>query len=75
MPRCIFQTSLFLSPDEICNFKFQDAESICDSGVEISLHKLSFTSESFTNKTSINLKKKASGYGQDNLLQGKIEVT
>uniref|UniRef100_A0A8C5SJ31 Nuclear factor kappa B subunit 1 n=1 Tax=Laticauda laticaudata TaxID=8630 RepID=A0A8C5SJ31_LATLA len=54
----------------------QDAESICDSGVEISLHKLSFTySESFTNKTSINLKKKASGYGQDNSLQGKIEVT
>uniref|UniRef100_A0A670YU69 Nuclear factor NF-kappa-B p105 subunit n=1 Tax=Pseudonaja textilis TaxID=8673 RepID=A0A670YU69_PSETE len=53
-----------------------DAESICDSGVEISLHKLSFTySESFTNKTSINLKKKASGYGQDNSLQGKIEVT
>uniref|UniRef100_A0A670YME2 Nuclear factor NF-kappa-B p105 subunit n=1 Tax=Pseudonaja textilis TaxID=8673 RepID=A0A670YME2_PSETE len=49
---------------------------ICDSGVEISLHKLSFTySESFTNKTSINLKKKASGYGQDNSLQGKIEVT
>uniref|UniRef100_A0A8C5SI17 Nuclear factor kappa B subunit 1 n=1 Tax=Laticauda laticaudata TaxID=8630 RepID=A0A8C5SI17_LATLA len=61
---------------EMRNFKFQDAESICDSGVEISLHKLSFTySESFTNKTSINLKKKASGYGQDNSLQGKIEVT
>ncbi|KAG8134450.1 hypothetical protein E2320_007561 [Naja naja] len=61
---------------EIRNFKFQDAESICDSGVEISLHKLSFTyCESITNKTSINLKKKASGYGQDNSLQGKIEVT
>uniref|UniRef100_A0A8C5SGT4 Nuclear factor kappa B subunit 1 n=1 Tax=Laticauda laticaudata TaxID=8630 RepID=A0A8C5SGT4_LATLA len=76
VPRCIFQPFLFLSPDEMRNFKFQDAESICDSGVEISLHKLSFTySESFTNKTSINLKKKASGYGQDNSLQGKIEVT
>ncbi|KAM6439986.1 nuclear factor NF-kappa-B p105 subunit isoform 1-T3 [Liasis olivaceus] len=62
--------------DERCNFKFQDAESICDSGVEISLHKLSFTySESFTNKTPVNLKKMASGYVQDNSLQGKIEVT
>ncbi|XP_070614068.1 nuclear factor NF-kappa-B p105 subunit isoform X3 [Erythrolamprus reginae] len=62
--------------DEMHNFKFQDTESICDSGVEISLHKLSFTcSESFTNKRSINLKKQAPGYGQDSSLQGKIEVT
>lgn len=61
---------------ELCNLKFQDAESICDSGVEISLRKLSFTcSESFTSKSPVTLKKLATGYGQDNLLQGKIEAT
>ncbi|XP_026554053.1 nuclear factor NF-kappa-B p105 subunit [Pseudonaja textilis] len=76
LPLCDLPSPRTEQADEIRNFKFQDAESICDSGVEISLHKLSFTySESFTNKTSINLKKKASGYGQDNSLQGKIEVT
>ncbi|XP_061441528.1 nuclear factor NF-kappa-B p105 subunit isoform X2 [Rhineura floridana] len=56
--------------------KFQDAESICDSGVEISLRKLSFTySESFTSKSPVTFKKLATGYGQDNSLQGKIEAT
>ncbi|XP_066487736.1 nuclear factor NF-kappa-B p105 subunit [Tiliqua scincoides] len=61
---------------ELCNLKFQDAESICDSGVEISLRKLSFTcSESFTSKSPLTLKKLATGYGQENLLQGKIETT
>ncbi|ETE71838.1 Nuclear factor NF-kappa-B subunit, partial [Ophiophagus hannah] len=76
LPLCDLPSPRTEQADEIRNFKFQDAESICDSGVEISLHKLSFTyCESITNKTSINLKKKASGYGQDNSLQGKIEVT
>ncbi|KAL7982073.1 hypothetical protein Chor_001130 [Crotalus horridus] len=76
LPFCDLPSPGTEQADEICNFKFQDAESICDSGVEISLHKLSFTySDSFTNKASLNLKKKASGYGQDNSLQGKIEVT
>uniref|UniRef100_A0A670IXE1 Nuclear factor NF-kappa-B p105 subunit n=1 Tax=Podarcis muralis TaxID=64176 RepID=A0A670IXE1_PODMU len=53
-----------------------DAESICDSGVEISLRKLSFTySESFTSKSPVTLKKLTTGYSQDNLPQGKIEAT
>ncbi|KAH0615883.1 hypothetical protein JD844_026485 [Phrynosoma platyrhinos] len=61
---------------EHCNLKLQDTESICDSGVEISLHKLSFTcSESFTSKSPVMLKKLAIGYGQDNVLQSKIEAT
>ncbi|XP_062991990.1 nuclear factor NF-kappa-B p105 subunit [Elgaria multicarinata webbii] len=61
---------------EICNLKFQDTESICDSGVEISLRKLSFTySESFPSKSPVTLKKLATRYGQDNSLQGKIEAT
>ncbi|XP_044284767.1 nuclear factor NF-kappa-B p105 subunit isoform X4 [Varanus komodoensis] len=61
---------------EICNLKFQDTESMCDSGVEISLRKLSFTySESFTSKSPGTLKKLAMSYGQDNSLQGKIEAT
>ncbi|XP_033016273.1 nuclear factor NF-kappa-B p105 subunit isoform X1 [Lacerta agilis] len=58
------------------DLKFQDAESICDSGVEISLRKLSFTySESFTSKSPVTLKRLTTGYGQDNLPQGKIEAT
>ncbi|XP_042325082.1 nuclear factor NF-kappa-B p105 subunit isoform X2 [Sceloporus undulatus] len=61
---------------ELCNLKLQDTESICDSGVEISLRKLSFThSESFTSKSPVMLKKLATGYGQDNVLQSKIEAT
>ncbi|KAL8206863.1 UNVERIFIED_CONTAM: hypothetical protein K2H54_032632 [Gekko kuhli] len=61
---------------EICCLSFQDNESICDSGVEISLRKLSFAySESFTSESPVTLKKLAPGYGQDNLLQGKMEAT
>nr|XP_056711803.1 nuclear factor NF-kappa-B p105 subunit [Euleptes europaea] len=61
---------------EICILKFQDTESICDSGVEIFLRKLSLTySESFTSESPVTLTKLDPGYGQDNLLQGKIEAT
>lgn len=65
-----------LTPGELCHLGFQDAESICDSGVEISLRKLSFTcSESFTSTSPVTLKKLATAYGQENSLQGKIEAT
>ncbi|XP_054846407.1 nuclear factor NF-kappa-B p105 subunit [Eublepharis macularius] len=81
----VIQKALSISPrqsdqeemkGEICSLKFQDTESICDSGVEISLRKLSFTySESSISKLPVTLKKLATGYGQDNLLHGKIEAT
>ncbi|XP_077156876.1 nuclear factor NF-kappa-B p105 subunit [Paroedura picta] len=61
---------------ETCCLSLQDSESICDSGVEISLRKLSFTySESFTSESPVTLRKLAPGYGPDDLLQGKIEAT
>uniref|UniRef100_A0A670IYH2 Nuclear factor NF-kappa-B p105 subunit n=1 Tax=Podarcis muralis TaxID=64176 RepID=A0A670IYH2_PODMU len=72
----IIQNSLSISSSQSSDLKFQDAESICDSGVEISLRKLSFTySESFTSKSPVTLKKLTTGYSQDNLPQGKIEAT
>ncbi|KGL78927.1 Nuclear factor NF-kappa-B p105 subunit, partial [Tinamus guttatus] len=49
---------------ELCNNKFQDNESVCDSGVETSFRKLSFTySESLNSKSSITLSKMTLGYG------------
>ncbi|XP_053108975.1 nuclear factor NF-kappa-B p105 subunit isoform X2 [Hemicordylus capensis] len=61
---------------EVCSLKFQDVESMCDSGVEISLRKLSFTySEPFTSSSPVTVKKLGTGYVQDNSLQGKIEAT
>ncbi|XP_060102975.1 nuclear factor NF-kappa-B p105 subunit [Heteronotia binoei] len=71
------QSNQKVAKDEICCLSFQDTESICDSGVEISLRKLSFTySESFTSESPVTFKKKlAPGYGQETLLQGKIEAT
>ncbi|KAJ7327088.1 hypothetical protein JRQ81_016847 [Phrynocephalus forsythii] len=64
------------SAGELCHVQLQDTESMCDSGVEISLRKLSFTySESFTSKSPVTFKKLATGYGQDDLLQEKIEAT
>ncbi|XP_063278220.1 nuclear factor NF-kappa-B p105 subunit isoform X4 [Prinia subflava] len=49
---------------ELCNSRFQDIESTCDSGVETSFRKLSFTySDSLNSKPSLTLGKMALGYG------------
>ncbi|XP_062430149.1 nuclear factor NF-kappa-B p105 subunit isoform X1 [Rhea pennata] len=56
---------------ELYNNKFQDNESTCDSGVETSFRKLSFTySESL--KSSIPLSKMTLGYGHESSVQSKI---
>ncbi|KFQ73515.1 Nuclear factor NF-kappa-B p105 subunit, partial [Phoenicopterus ruber ruber] len=49
---------------ELYNSKFQDNESMCDSGVETSFRKLSFTySDSLNSKSSVTLSKMTLGYG------------
>ncbi|KFU93771.1 Nuclear factor NF-kappa-B p105 subunit, partial [Chaetura pelagica] len=49
---------------ELYNNKFQDNESVCDSGVETSFRKLSFTySDSLNSKSSVTLSKITLGYG------------
>ncbi|XP_062348967.1 nuclear factor NF-kappa-B p105 subunit isoform X2 [Cinclus cinclus] len=51
---------------ELDNSRFQDTESTCDSGVETSFRKLSFTySDSLNSKSSLTLGKMAVGYGQE----------
>ncbi|NXA36485.1 NFKB1 factor, partial [Eudromia elegans] len=51
---------------EVYNSKFQDNESICDSGVETSFRKLSFTySDSLNSKSSVTLSKMTLGYEQE----------
>lgn len=51
---------------ELYNHKFQDTESTCDSGVETSFRKLSFTySDSLNSKSSLTLSKMTLGYGQE----------
>ncbi|NXO71082.1 NFKB1 factor, partial [Phainopepla nitens] len=51
---------------ELCNSRFQDTESTCDSGVETSFRKLSFTySDSLNSKSSLTLGKMALGYGHE----------
>ncbi|XP_025934200.1 nuclear factor NF-kappa-B p105 subunit isoform X3 [Apteryx mantelli] len=58
---------------ELYNSKFQDNESMCDSGVETSFRKLSFTySESLNSKSSITLSKITLGYGHESSVQSKI---
>ncbi|XP_009687645.1 nuclear factor NF-kappa-B p105 subunit isoform X3 [Struthio camelus] len=58
---------------ELYNSKFQDNESVCDSGVETSFRKLSFTySESLNSKSSITLSKMTLGYGHESSVQSKI---
>lgn len=61
----------FLSPSgELYNSKFQDNESMCDSGVETSFRKLSFTySDSLNTKSSVTLGKMALGYGHKSSVQ------
>ncbi|NXE65168.1 NFKB1 factor, partial [Calcarius ornatus] len=52
---------------ELYNSRFQDPESMCDSGVETSFRKLSFTySDSLSSKSSLTLGKMALGYGHQN---------
>ncbi|XP_015479467.1 nuclear factor NF-kappa-B p105 subunit isoform X2 [Parus major] len=52
---------------ELYNSRFQDTESTCDSGVETSFRKLSFTySDSLNSKSSLTLGKMALGYGHEN---------
>ena len=56
----------FLSADELRD------DSICDSGVETSFRKLSFT-ESLTSGTSLlTLNKVPHDYGQEGPIEGKI---
>ncbi|KAF4794888.1 Nuclear factor NF-kappa-B p105 subunit [Turdus rufiventris] len=51
---------------ELDNSRFQDTESTCDSGVETSFRKLSFTySDSLNSKSSLTLGKMALGYGHE----------
>ncbi|NWT52190.1 NFKB1 factor, partial [Erythrocercus mccallii] len=51
---------------ELYNSRFQDTESTCDSGVETSFRKLSFTySDSLNSKPSLTLGKMALGYGHE----------
>ncbi|NWS97842.1 NFKB1 factor, partial [Mionectes macconnelli] len=55
---------------ELYNSKFQDNESTCDSGVETSFRKLSFTySEPLNSKSSLTLSKMALGYGRESSVQ------
>ena len=56
----------FLPPDELCG------DSICDSGVETSFHRLSFT-ESLTGGSSLlTLNKVPHDFGQEGPIEGKI---
>ncbi|KAL2304891.1 hypothetical protein Nmel_006846 [Mimus melanotis] len=51
---------------ELYNSRFQDTESTCDSGVETSFRKLSFSySDSLNSKLSPTLGKMALGYGHE----------
>ncbi|NXN79327.1 NFKB1 factor, partial [Bombycilla garrulus] len=51
---------------ELYSSRFQDTESTCDSGVETSFRKLSFTySEPLNSKSSLALGKMALGYGHE----------
>ncbi|NXT19433.1 NFKB1 factor, partial [Syrrhaptes paradoxus] len=55
---------------ELYNSKFQDNESMCDSGVETSFRKLSFTYSDCLNSTSsVPLSKMTLGYGHESSVQ------
>uniref|UniRef100_A0A8B9F3A1 Nuclear factor NF-kappa-B p105 subunit n=1 Tax=Amazona collaria TaxID=241587 RepID=A0A8B9F3A1_9PSIT len=52
------------------NSKFQDSESVCDSGVETSFRKLSFTYlDSLSSKSSVTLSKMTLGHGHESSMQ------
>ncbi|KAM6269465.1 nuclear factor NF-kappa-B p105 subunit isoform 1-T1 [Porphyrio hochstetteri] len=55
---------------ELYNSRFQDNESTCDSGVETSFRKLSFTySDSLNSKPAVTLSKATLGYGHESSVQ------
>ncbi|XP_061850202.1 nuclear factor NF-kappa-B p105 subunit isoform X3 [Colius striatus] len=55
---------------ELYNSKFQDTESTCDSGVETSFRKLSFTySDSLNSKPPVTLSKMTLVYGHEGSVQ------
>ncbi|KAM4674485.1 nuclear factor NF-kappa-B p105 subunit isoform 2-T2 [Amazona ochrocephala] len=55
---------------ELYNSKFQDSESVCDSGVETSFRKLSFTYlDSLSSKSSVTLSKMTLGHGHESSMQ------
>ncbi|NXL85091.1 NFKB1 factor, partial [Alectura lathami] len=55
---------------DLYNSKFQDTESMCDSGVETSFRKLSFTySDSLSSKSAVALSKMTLGYGHEGSVQ------
>ncbi|XP_009701205.1 PREDICTED: nuclear factor NF-kappa-B p105 subunit [Cariama cristata] len=55
---------------ELYHSKFQDNDSTCDSGVETSFRKLSFTySDSLNSKSSVTLSKMTLGYGHESSVQ------
>ncbi|NWQ73497.1 NFKB1 factor, partial [Columbina picui] len=63
-------TSANRETGELYNSKFQDTESTCDSGVETSFRKLSFTySDSLNSKSSVTLSKMTLGYSQESSAQ------
>uniref|UniRef100_A0A8C0F2B2 Nuclear factor NF-kappa-B p105 subunit n=1 Tax=Bubo bubo TaxID=30461 RepID=A0A8C0F2B2_BUBBB len=63
---------LLSSPPTFANGE-TDNESMCDSGVETSLRKLSFTySDSLNSKSSVTLSKMTLGYGRENKKAHKI---
>ncbi|XP_064004479.1 nuclear factor NF-kappa-B p105 subunit isoform X1 [Pogoniulus pusillus] len=55
---------------KLCNSKFQDSDSVCDSGVETSFRKLSFTySDSLSSKSAATLSQMTLGCGQESSVQ------
>ncbi|XP_065692152.2 nuclear factor NF-kappa-B p105 subunit isoform X1 [Patagioenas fasciata] len=63
-------TSANRETGELYNSKFQDTESTCDSGVETSFRKLSFTySDSLSSKSSVTLSKMTLDYGHGSSAQ------
>ncbi|XP_044537564.1 nuclear factor NF-kappa-B p105 subunit [Gracilinanus agilis] len=55
---------------DIC--KLQDNESVCDSGVETSFRKLSFTESLTSTGALITLNKMPCDYGQETTIEGKV---
>lgn len=66
VPNCAPSELCFLPSDEL-----QD-DSICDSGVETSFRKLSFTESLTSGSSLLTLNKMPHDYGQDGPIEGKI---
>ncbi|XP_078222894.1 nuclear factor NF-kappa-B p105 subunit isoform X3 [Callithrix jacchus] len=52
--------------------ELRDSDSVCDSGVETSFHKLSFTESLTSGGSLLTLNKMPHDYGQEGPLEGKI---